>query len=107
MDDARALYRQAFAHYVAERFDDAISGYRRALEVDETLAIAWNGLAMALDRAGDLDGAVAAAEKLVALDPGDVLAHTSLSRLYQRKGMIPEAEAEQAKAARLQQQQGA
>ena len=28
----------------------------------------------------------------------DVLAHTSLSILYQRKGMVPEAEAEAAKA---------
>jgi Tfp pilus assembly protein PilF len=27
-------------------------------------------------------------------DPEDILAHTSLSILYQRKGMVPEAEAE-------------
>jgi len=33
-------------------------------------------------------------KRLLALDPDDVLAHTSLSILYQRKGMVPEAEAE-------------
>ena len=37
-------------------------------------------------------------QKITELDPDDVLAHTSLSVLYQKKGMIPEAEAEGAKA---------
>jgi len=106
MSEARALYKEAFAHYVAGEIDAAISGYRKAIEADENLAIAWNGLAMALDRSGDLDGAIEAGERLVALEPDDVLAHTSLSRLYQRKGMIPEAEEEQALAARLQGRQG-
>ena len=36
--------------------------------------------------------------RITELDPDDVLAHTSLSVLYQKKGMIPEAEAEGAKA---------
>jgi Tfp pilus assembly protein PilF len=38
------------------------------------------------------------ANRIAELDPDDVLAHTSLSVLYQKKGMIPEAEAEGAKA---------
>lgn len=100
---ARAHYKSGFAHYVEGRLDEAIAAYRRALECDAALAIAWNALAMALDRAGDLPGAIAAAEKLVEVDAQDVLAHTSLSRLYMRNGMIPEAEREQAEAARLQQ----
>ena len=33
-------------------------------------------------------------KRISELDPDDVLAHTSLSILYQKKGMIPEAEAE-------------
>ena len=40
----------------------------------------------------------AEAQRLAEIDPDDVLAHTSLSVLYQKKGMIPEAEAEGAKA---------
>jgi len=38
------------------------------------------------------------AHRITELDPDDVLAHTSLSILYQRKGMVPEAEAEANKA---------
>ena len=106
MSEARTLYKEAFSHYVEGRLDDAIAGYRRALDADADLAIAWNGLAMALERSGDVDGAIEAAERLIALEPDDVLAHTSLSRFYQKKGMIPEAETEQALAAQLQRKQG-
>jgi Flp pilus assembly protein TadD len=47
---------------------------------------------------GLLDDAIAVAQRLAELDPNDILAHTSLSILYQRKGMVPEAEAEANKA---------
>ena len=78
-----------------------MAGYRRAIEADPELAIAWNGLAMALAEQGDLDGAIEAARKLVELEPDDPLSHTSLSMFYQRKGMIPEAEEERALALEL------
>jgi Flp pilus assembly protein TadD len=55
---------------------------------------AMHGLIRALQEQGDLDGAVAVAQSLLQLDPEDPLAHTSLSILYQHKGMIAEAEAE-------------
>jgi len=102
-DDARTVYRDAFQHFVNDRLDEALAGYRRALELDPELALAWNALAMALEKKGDLDGAIEAAERLVRLDPDDALGHTSLSRFYQRKGMIPEAEREQALAQQLSQ----
>jgi len=35
-----------------------------------------------------------AACQISEIDPDDILAHTSLSILYQKKGMVPEAEAE-------------
>jgi tetratricopeptide (TPR) repeat protein len=107
MNEARTLYKEAFSHYVEGRLPEAIAGYRRAIEADPELPIAWNGLAMALEKSGDIDGAVEAGQRLIELDPDDVLAHTSLSRFYQQKGMIPEAETEQALAASLQvKQQG-
>lgn len=102
-DEARTVYREAFDHFVNDRLEEALAGYRRALELDPELAIAWNALAMALEKQGDLDGAIEAAERLVRLDPDDALGHTSLSRFYQRKGMIPEAEREQALAQQLSQ----
>jgi len=101
MPDPRALQREAFAHFAAGRLDEAAAGYRAALAADPSLAIAWNGLAMVLEKHGDLDGAIEAARKLVALEPDEALGHTSLSMFYQRKGLIREAEDEKAIATRL------
>lgn len=101
VSEARALYKQAFDAFVDGRLDEAVAGYRRAVAEDPALAIAWNGLAMALAQQGDLDGAIEAARRLVELEPEDALGHTSLSIFYQRKGMIREAEDEKAAATRL------
>jgi tetratricopeptide (TPR) repeat protein len=101
MSDARALHRAALQHFVSGRIDDAIAGYRDAIARDAKFAPAWNGLSKALERKGDLEGALEAGRKLIELEPDDALSHTNLSQLYQRKGMIPEAEAEKAIATRL------
>ena len=102
MSRAREHYKAGVEHFAAGRTDDAISAYREALGENENLAMAWNGLAMALAKNGDLDSAIEAAKRYVELDPDDPLAHTSLSILYQRKGMIPEAEDERELAMKLQ-----
>lgn len=104
MTAARDAYRQGFEHFVRGELDEAIAGYRRALELDEGLALAWNGLSLALARKGELDAAIEAGRRLVELEPDDPLSHTSLSRLYAEKGLIPEAEAEAGIATRLSMQ---
>jgi Flp pilus assembly protein TadD len=101
MPKARDLYKQAFQHFAAGRLEESIAIYRESVELEPELAIAWNGLAMALAQHGDLDGAIAAGKRLVELEPDEALGHTSLSMFYMRKGMIPEAEEEKAIAARL------
>jgi Flp pilus assembly protein TadD len=106
MTDARALYKEGFDHFANDRPEQAVDCYRRAIEANPELAIAWNGLAMALSQLGDLDGAIEAGRRLVELEPDDPLSHTSLSMFYQRKGMIPEAEDEKAIATRLGMAQG-
>ncbi len=102
MADARALSKEGFQHYANDRLDEAVDCYRRAVDADPGLAIAWNGLALVLQRQGDLDAAIDAAKRLIALEPDEALGHTTLSRIYQQKGMIPEAEDEMAKATQLQ-----
>ena len=102
MPDARALYREGFEHFAENRIDEAIDCYRRAVDADPGLALAWSGLSMTLKRKGDLDGAIEAGRKIVALEPDDPLSHTNLSILYQAKGMIQEAEDEKALAMQLQ-----
>ena len=106
MSDARTHYKTGIDHFAHGRNAEAIESYRKALALDGALAMAWNGLAMALARAGDLDAAIDAARHYVELEPDEPLSHTSLSMLYQQKGLIPEAEEEKAISMRLSMRQG-
>jgi len=106
MSEARTHYKAGIEHFAAGQIDEAVASYRQALALNEKMAMAWNGLAMALAKAGDLDAALDAARRYAELDPDEPLAHTSLSMLYQQKGMIPEAEQEKAVSMQLQMKQG-
>ena len=78
--------------------EQALAEYERSLAADSTFTEAMHGMARALQNLDRLDEAIAIGNRIAELDPDDVLAHTSLSVLYQKKGMIPEAEAEANKA---------
>lgn len=97
--------QQAEDHYYAAldlvlegRHEQAIEEYRRALAADPTFTDALHGLSRALQDLNRLDEAIAVSQRIAEIDPDDILAHTSLSILYQKKGMVPEAEAEGNKA---------
>ena len=97
--------QQAEDHYyaaldlVAAGHDDqAVLEYRKSLADDPTFTDALHGLSRALQNLNRLDEAIEVAQRISEIDPDDVLAHTSLSILYQKKGMVPEAEAEGNKA---------
>ncbi len=76
----------------------ALVEYEKSLAADSTFTEAMHGMARVLQDLNRLDEAVTVAKSIAELDPDDVLAHTSLSVLYQKKGMIPEAEEEANKA---------
>jgi Flp pilus assembly protein TadD len=78
--------------------DGAVAEYQKSLDADPTFTEAMHGMARALQNLDRLDEAIVVANRIAELDPDDILAHTSLSVLYQKKGMIPEAEAEGNKA---------
>ncbi len=80
------------------QLDKAVQLYEQSLEADPTFTEAMHGLARVLQDLERYDQAIEMAKKIAEIDPDDVLAHTSLSVLYQKKGMIAEAEAEGAKA---------
>ena len=97
--------QQAEDHYyaaldrVAEgNHAQAVEEYQKSLAVDPNFTDALHGLSRALQNLNRLDEAIAVSNQITALDPDDILAHTSLSILYQKKGMVPEAEAEGNKA---------
>lgn len=96
--EAEELYHQALDRLAEGDAAAAAQTLRRCLEVDPGMLDAMHGLIRALQEQGDFDAAIAMAHRLLEADPEEVLAHTSLSILYQHKGMIAEAEAEALKA---------
>ena len=74
------------------KLPEAIAEYRRALELDPKLSDALHGLAQAYHAQQDFDRTIETARRILVLDPDDILAWTAISRAYQRKGMVPEAE---------------
>lgn len=95
---SEALYFDAIEELAEGRTAEAIALFHRALETEPGLLDAMHGLIRALRDQGELDQALTIAQRLIALDPDDPLAYTSLSILYQQKGMIAEAEAAALKA---------
>jgi tetratricopeptide (TPR) repeat protein len=95
---AEYLYYDAIERLANGRVDEAVAGFRAALETRPDFLDARHGLILALDAAGSVDEGIAAALQLIADEPDDVLAYTSLSILYQHAGKVPEAEAASAKA---------
>ena len=101
-DDAR---QQAEDHYYAAldlmgdgHTESAVLELEKSLEADQTFTDSLHALTRALEDLNRYDEAIEVAKRLCDIDPDDVLPHTRLSILYQKKGMIPEAEAEGNKA---------
>ena len=76
----------------------AVEEYRRSVAADPQFTDALHGLSRALQDLQRFDEAIETSKQISEIDPDDILAHTSLSILYQKKGMVPEAEAEGNKA---------
>jgi Flp pilus assembly protein TadD len=91
---AEDLYHEGLDRLAEGDAAGAVQKLRHCLEVDPGMLDAMHGLIRALQEQGEFDAAISVAKRLLELDPDEVLAHTSLSILYQHKGMIPEAEAE-------------
>jgi len=101
-EDSRQIaeehYYAALDLFAEGNHEAALVEYQKAINADPTFTEAMHGMARALQDLNRLDEAIAVAKRIAEIDPDDVLAHTSLSVLYQKKGMIPEAEEEGNKA---------
>src|SRR5580698_7844082 len=92
--DANARQKAEDQYYAAldlmadGKLEEAVAAYRESIAVDPTFTEAMHGLARALQDLQRYDEAIAVAQQITALDADDVLARTSLSVLYQKKGMI-------------------
>jgi tetratricopeptide (TPR) repeat protein len=98
MADRMTFYLKGLELFGKKQHKEAVSAYEEALRLSPDWTDALHGLAMAQMHLGNLDEAIRVGKRIVELDADDAFAHTSLSMFYQRKGLIPEAEAEGAKA---------
>ena len=97
-NSVKTLFREAMKSFRENRLDEAISHLEKALEQDPSFVDGMEALGQFYFQAQRLDDAIRVTQKFCALAPDAVMAHTNLSRLYQKKGMIKEAEEELARA---------
>ena len=90
--DAEDHYYAGIDFFGDGKLPEAIAEYTRALELDPKFSDALHGLAQAYHAQQDFDRTIETARRILALVPDDILAWTTISRAYQRKGMVPEAE---------------
>ena len=97
-ETAELHHDQALDSFARGEYERAVVEYLASFAADPTFTDALHGLARAYQDLQRLEEAIAAAQQIIALDPDDVLAHTCLSVLYQKKNMVAEAETEASKA---------
>jgi tetratricopeptide (TPR) repeat protein len=79
----------------------ATAAFRKATELNDGYATAWNNLAAQYLHAKNYDGAVAAAEKAAQLAPNFAKAHLNLGSAYRGKQRYHEAEREYRRATEI------
>ncbi len=98
MDSIDDLYERGVSYALEDKHAEAVECYKKALEIDPKYTDVWHALINAYSAMNEYDLGIEAAKQLIAIDPEDILAHSSLSMLYMKKGMKKEAEEEGAVA---------
>lgn len=90
-NDTDALINLGMVYRNADRIDDAIHQFERALDVDPDSVDLHLVLGETHLRNGDVDAAVASFQRAGELAPDQVIIQGSLAAIYQQAGRIPEA----------------
>jgi tetratricopeptide (TPR) repeat protein len=85
-------------YFAQGQHDHAVVAYQQSMQADPGFTDPMHGLARVYQDLNRLDEAISISKRIAEIDPEDILAHTSLSLLYFKKGRVPEAEAEGNKA---------
>ncbi|MGE0201270.1 MAG: tetratricopeptide repeat protein [Candidatus Melainabacteria bacterium] len=104
---ARQKLTDGLAAFARGNDETAVRLLEEATTLDDSLVDAWEALGAILSRHERVDEAMAAMERIVALDADHVMAHTNLSVLWLKKGDKDKAEEEKAKALVARMRQGA
>ena len=100
-DLAQDLYEQALQDFKEGNISKAIGGLEEAVRLKPSFPDAYEALGLLYFREKRLEEAIVLLRELINREPENRMAHTNLSRFYVAKGMIEEAELEQAEARRL------
>ncbi len=101
MPDVIGLYREALRLFQHNQIEQAANLLEQALSLDSSYQDALEALGVIYGQLNRFDEAIQLMKRLAELSPDHVMTHANLSRFYQRKGMLDEAEREQAEARRL------
>ncbi len=96
-----SLYQEALQAFKNQNLPEAIQKLQSLLKEDPAAEDGFEALAICLAKTGELDQAVETTKAWIRLNPLSKMAHVNLSRFYMEKGLIAEAEHEQAEARRL------
>ncbi len=100
-NEASRLYHEAVALSQNKNFEESIPKLEEAIRLDPNFPDALEVLGILYSKVNRLDDAIEIMKRLARVSPNHIMAHTNLSRFYVEKGMILEAEQEQAEARRL------
>jgi Flp pilus assembly protein TadD len=84
MPDSVQLYDEADRLKAEGNLEGAVEKLTEALALDDTYALAHSALAVALQKLGRHDEAIAHASRVTELEPTDPFSFTALSVTYQR-----------------------
>ncbi len=101
MEEAERLYQESLTLFRSGHLDQAIAKLEQSLTLDSKYPDALETLGVLYAKVEQLDKAIELMKRLTKVAPNHIMARTNLSRFYVQKGMILEAEQEQAEARRL------
>ncbi|HEY9789233.1 MAG TPA: tetratricopeptide repeat protein [Candidatus Obscuribacterales bacterium] len=93
---AQELYDKALREFARGSEQEAISMLREVIDLNPTMADAYETLGVILNRHDQLDEAITLMKQLACLDANSIMAHANLSVFYMQKGDKEAAEEEKA-----------
>ena len=99
--EALRLYQKALTLHSAGQIEPAIACLEKAITLDARLDDAYEALSVILYNQSRYDDAIKILKHWICSNADSIMARTNLSRCYVAKGMIAEAEHEQAESRRL------
>ena len=90
--DCLAEFDRGNAFLAQGDFEQAVTAYRRSVEIDPDFFDGWHALGMSLLKTGEIKEAIGCGLQATTLRPNDLLAWTALSQMYVQDGQIAQAE---------------